>query len=92
MYAITLHGTEPALATPAAPDVTIQTVTPTMCLKHADFHIMEGGCWSVTFDWYFTHSHLPETEARQLYQAEVERAMLDHLVRRLMLPHLVQEI
>jgi hypothetical protein len=51
-----------------------------MCLKHADFHVMAGPCWSVTFDWYFAHSHLPQTEARQRYQAEVERAMLDALV------------
>ncbi|MCX4911895.1 hypothetical protein [Streptomyces sp. NBC_00878] len=66
--------TEPP--TPAGP----KTV-PTMCLLHADFHVMAGGCWSVTFDWFFAHQHLPETAARELYQAEVEQAMLDQHIR-----------
>ena len=74
---------------PAAAD---PPTTPTMCLKHADFHVMAGGCWSVTFDWYFAHSHLPEPAARQLYQAEVERAMLDALVQEHLLPNVSRGI
>ncbi|MGW2520534.1 hypothetical protein ACWC09_26665 [Streptomyces sp. NPDC001617] len=60
-----------------------QTATatqPTMCLKHADFHTMDSDCWAVTLDWFFNHSHLPEPEARAVYQGEVERAMLDAYV------------
>lgn len=70
------------MATPTSPStVTVPAVEPTMCLLHADFHVMAGGCWSVTFDWFFAHSHLAEPAARELYQAEVEQAMLDQHIR-----------
>ncbi|MEU5043235.1 hypothetical protein [Streptomyces griseorubiginosus] len=58
------------------------TTLPTMCLLHADFHVMDSTCWGVTLDWFFTHADLPEPEARALYQAEVERAMLDAYIRK----------
>jgi len=58
------------------------TTLPTMCLLHADYHPMDSTCWAHTLDWFFTHADLPETEARERYQAEVERAMLDTIVRR----------
>lgn len=57
-----------------------QTATatqPTMCLKHADFHVMGQDCWSTTLDWYFTHQTMNEQADRDAYLAEVERAMLD---------------
>jgi len=57
------------------------TTLPTMCLLHADFHRMDSTCWGVTLAWFFAHAELPEAEARDRYQAEVERAMLDALVQ-----------
>lgn len=52
-----------------------------MCLLHADFHPMSGDCWAACLDWSIQHQHLPEDQRRDLYQAEVERAMLDTLIR-----------
>lgn len=52
---------------------------PTACLLHADVHVMGQACWSTTLDWYFTHDHLEGQEARDAYQAAVERKMLDQL-------------
>lgn len=75
--------TAPAPTPAAGPDT-----TPTMCLLHADFHVMDAACWGVTFDWYFAHQHLSQQAARDQYLAEVERAMLDALVQRLRLPNL----
>lgn len=54
---------------------------PTACLLHADFHVMGQDCWGVTLDWYFTHDHVTGQEARDAYQAAVERRMLDQLTR-----------
>lgn len=52
-----------------------------MCLLHADVHVMSADCWERTVDWYFTHAHLDEQEARDAYQAATERAMLDQITR-----------
>ena len=52
-----------------------------MCLKHGDYHPMDGGCWSVTADFFFARQDLPEQTARDLYQLAVERAMLDQHIR-----------
>lgn len=52
-----------------------------MCLKHADYHPMDGDCWTVTADFYFTHEHLPEADARDLYQLAVEQKMLNQHIR-----------
>lgn len=51
-----------------------------MCLLHGDFHVMEQACWSVTMDFYFDHSDLPQQDARDLYLIAVERKMLDNLL------------
>lgn len=59
----------------------MQAERPTACLLHADIHVMDRECWSVTLDWYFTHDHLEAGEARDDYQAAVERKMLDQLMR-----------
>lgn len=53
----------------------------TMCLLHGDFHVMDQDCWSATVDFYIEHQHLEQPEARAVYQAEVERKMLDRIVR-----------
>ncbi|WP_399559542.1 hypothetical protein OIA45_48905 (plasmid) [Streptomyces chartreusis] len=57
---------------------------PAMCLKHGDFHIMDGDCWSVTLDWYFTHQTMNEQADRDAYLTAVERKMLDNLLPLLM--------
>ncbi|WP_157874562.1 hypothetical protein [Streptomyces sp. AcH 505] len=54
---------------------------PTTCLLHADVHLMGAACWDTTLDWYFTHQHVHPDEARDAYQAEAERRMLDHLIK-----------
>lgn len=54
---------------------------PTACLLHADVHVMARDCWSTTLDWYFTNDHVTGQEARDAYQAAVERKMLDQLTR-----------
>lgn len=70
------------MPTTTEPPTAVETPAgPTMCLLHADFHVMAGKCWSVTFDWFFAHQHLPEPAARELYQGEVEQAMLDQHIR-----------
>lgn len=51
-----------------------------MCLLHGDFHVMGQACWSVTMDFYFDHSDLPQQAARNLYLTAVERQMLDNLL------------
>ncbi|MGW0948467.1 hypothetical protein ACWD4O_38755 [Streptomyces sp. NPDC002623] len=66
-----------AAAPPAAP-----TRVHGMCLEHADYHSMTGDCWKTTADFFFAHSHLPEAEARDCYQAAVELAMLNQHIRR----------
>ncbi|MEW2402088.1 hypothetical protein [Streptomyces sp. NPDC046862] len=67
------------MATPLAPP---QAAMPTphthaMCLLHADYHSMRTDCWATTLDWFLAHHHLPDPEARDEYQLEVERAMLN---------------
>jgi hypothetical protein len=60
-----------------------QTATdtqPTMCLRHGDFHVMDGDCWGATLDWQFARPHLTGAEARDAYLAAVERQMLDNLI------------
>ena len=52
-----------------------------MCLKHADYHPMDGACWTVTADYFFAHQDLPEAEARACYQLAVEQAMLNEHIR-----------
>jgi hypothetical protein len=64
---------------PAAPEHPTITING-MCLLHGDYHPMDGACWTATAHWYFGHQHLDDREARDFYLAEVERAMLDHLV------------
>jgi hypothetical protein len=63
------------LATPAT------DTQPTMCLLHGDFHTMGQDCWAAALDWQFAHPHLEGQQARDAYLAEVERQMLDNLVR-----------
>lgn len=55
--------------------------TPTVCLLHADVHVMGQDCWAHTVDWYFTHEHLNQQEAKDAYQAAAERKMLDQIAR-----------
>ncbi|MFG2970874.1 hypothetical protein ACGFZS_47160 [Streptomyces sp. NPDC048288] len=55
--------------------------TPTMCLLHGDYHVMGQDCWATTLDWQFAHTDLEGPEARDAYLCEVERKMLDNLVR-----------
>lgn len=55
---------------------------PTACLLHADIHVMGQACWGATLDWYLAHEHLEAQEARDDYQAAVERKMLDDLTRK----------
>lgn len=52
-----------------------------MCLLHADYHPMAGDCWVATADFFFEHASLPLEAARDLYQLEVERLMLDKHIR-----------
>lgn len=52
---------------------------PTVCLLHADVHVMSQECWGTTVDWYADHQHLDATSRRNAYQAEAERAMLTEL-------------
>lgn len=73
-----------APAPPAAPS---PDDVPGMCLLHADFHPMDPGCWSACVDWYFDHQHIPEAAQRDAYAGEVERAMLDELVKKCRLPN-----
>ena len=51
-----------------------------MCLLHADYHPMDGDCWSTCLDYNLAHQDIPEAARRDMYQAEVERAMLDTLI------------
>jgi len=67
------------LATPT-PTPAPSTTQPTMCLRHGDYHVMDGDCWAVTLDWYVDHQHLDEQTGRNAYLAEVERRMLDNLL------------
>jgi hypothetical protein len=62
------------------PDVATAT-QPTMCLLHGDFHVMEQACWSTALDWQFAHTHLEGDAARDAYLTEVERQMLNNLIR-----------
>lgn len=57
------------------------TTQPTMCLLHADVHVMTGACWETTLDWYLAHAGMNQDEARAAYQAEAERRMLDQHIR-----------
>lgn len=66
---------------PPAPDQTAPP--PGMCLLHADFHPMRTDCWMARLDWDLEHEHLPEDTRADLYQADVERSMLDALIRTL---------
>ena len=54
---------------------------PTVCLLHADVHVMEADCWGATLDWYLAHADLDHAEARDDYQAAVERKMLDQIAQ-----------
>lgn len=83
--------TTPTAPAPELPAVDPDTI-PGMCLLHADFHPMDPACWEATVDWYFDHQHIPETEQRHVYAAEVERGMLDALVAELRLPNLSREL
>lgn len=65
---------------PTAPEHSTPTGIPGMCLLHADYHPLAPDCWTAMADWFFAHAHLPDAEARDWYQADVERAMLDHLL------------
>lgn len=56
------------------------TSIPGMCLLHADYHPLTADCWTHMADWFFDHQHLADTDARDWYQADVERAMLDNLL------------
>lgn len=79
------------MTTPTAPAPDLPAVDPSaagMCLLHGDFHPMDPACWSAITDWFFDHQHIPETEQRHAYAAEVERGMLDALVAELRLPNL----
>jgi hypothetical protein len=49
---------------------------------------MAADCWSACVDWYFDHQDIPEAGRVNLYAGEVERAMLDALVRKHRLPNL----
>jgi hypothetical protein len=51
------------------------------CLLHADVHPITFGCWEAAVDWYFTCRHRSSRSARDAYQAEVERRLLDRLLR-----------
>jgi hypothetical protein len=64
-----------------APDNAIPP--PGMCILHADFHPVRGECWVACLDWDLEHPHLSDDERRHLYQADVERAILDALIRTL---------
>lgn len=76
------------MATPLAPaPAPLPARVHGMCLLHADFHPMTGTCWTATADFFFGCQDLPEQQARNLYQLEVERAMLDKHIRE-HLPHL----
>jgi hypothetical protein len=54
---------------------------PTMCLLHGDYHVMDQRCWDTTVDWYFTHPDFEGADGRDAYLAEVERQMLDNLIK-----------
>lgn len=54
---------------------------PTACLLHADIHHMDTTCWDACLDWYSAHQHLSPDQARDAYQDEVERRMLDQFIR-----------
>jgi hypothetical protein len=53
-----------------------------MCLLHADYHPMDGRCLTALTDFFFEYADLPLPAARDLYQLEVERLMLDEHIRR----------
>jgi hypothetical protein len=53
-----------------------------MCLLHGDYHPMTGRCWTATAEFFFARQDLPEHQARDQYQLEVERLMLDKHIRR----------
>lgn len=57
------------------------TASPTACLLHGDFHVMDRECWEVTTDWYFDHQHIPSAEQHDDYMAAVERKILDAFTR-----------
>lgn len=67
------------LATPASAEADLASYG--MCLLHADFHPMSGECWAACLDFNLARPHLPDSALRDLYQAEVERAMLDTFIR-----------
>lgn len=52
---------------------------PTVCLLHADIHVMGPECWNTTTQWWFDHQDMPETERRDAYQTAAERRMLNAL-------------
>lgn len=52
---------------------------PTVCLLHADVHVMRQECWSTTIDWHIAHQQLDDTERRNAYMAEAERLMLTEI-------------
>ncbi|QGZ53400.1 hypothetical protein GPZ77_34815 (plasmid) [Streptomyces sp. QHH-9511] len=60
---------------------TVVTSPPMACLLHAEVHPMTSTCWGTTLDWYLLHDHLEQAEARDAYQAAVEREMIDRHVR-----------
>jgi hypothetical protein len=83
VYAITPRERSTTLAMPTTtqPPTPAGPATMAMCLRHADYHAMGSECWSATLDWFFDHSNLPDQDARDLYQGEVERAILDQYIR-----------
>jgi hypothetical protein len=62
------------------PEVATAT-QPTMCLLHGDFHVMEQPCWSTALDWQLAHNHLEGAAALDAYLTDVERQMLNNLIR-----------
>jgi hypothetical protein len=64
------------------PTETITTPQPTMCLLHGDYHVTGRPCWEAITTWYL--DRIPHAERQDLddaYQAEVERKMLDELMK-----------
>lgn len=77
---------------PTAPSAPDPDAVPGMCLLHADFHPMGSDCWSACVDWYFDHQNIPQARQPDAYAGEVERAMLDALVKKYRLPNVSRSL